>query len=96
MSALDFDRFQLFRIDLDVIAIAEFVAAALTGFVHDASGLFVHHLLPQPVAGLAVNLVKTRFLGLRGSGIERDGTGHQRQLEITLPIGPTRRHAGRL
>ena len=86
-GALDLDRFQLLGLDLDVFALAEFVAAALVSLSTTLAGLFVHHLLAQPVAGLAVDLVKMRFLGLAGGGIERDGTGHQRQLEITLPIG---------
>ena len=45
MIALDLDGFQLFLFDLDVIAFAHFVAAALLVALDDVAGLGVDHLL---------------------------------------------------
>src|SRR6478735_2785793 len=52
--ALDLDRFELLRLDLDIFALAQLVAASLLVALDDIAGLGVDHLLLQSVAGLAV------------------------------------------
>jgi|SoiMethySBSTD1v2_1073268.scaffolds.fasta_scaffold122336_2 hypothetical protein len=58
VGALELHGIQLFLIDLDILSFQEFVASALMILVDDPTGLFVHHLLPQPMAGLGIDLVK--------------------------------------
>ncbi len=90
--ALDLHRLQLLRLDLDIFALGELVAATLLVAFDDVAGFRVDHLLLQPVASLAVDHVEACLLD-RGRGrIEHDGAAHQRQLERTFPIG-TGRHA---
>ena len=38
------------------------------------------------IAGIAVDLMEVGFLGLAGGRIERDRAGHERGLEIALPV----------
>jgi len=90
-GALELHGVQLFLFDLDVLSFREFVAPALVIFVDDPAGLFIDHLLPQPMTGLGIDLVKMRSFRLGRSGIERNRTGHERELKRALPIG-TRRH----
>src|SRR3954469_1036900 len=73
----DLNCLQLVRLDLDILAVTELVAAALVLLINDVAGLLVDHLLAQPVAGLAVDLVKAGLLGLAGRRIERDLAGHE-------------------
>src|SRR5690606_23495392 len=55
------------------------------------TGLFVDHLLSQPMTRMGVDLVEMSSFRLGGSRKERDRTSHERELERALPIG-TRRH----
>src|SRR3954454_17599730 len=85
--ALDLDRFELLRLDLDIFALTQLVAASLLVALDDVAGLSVDHLLLQPVAGLAVDHVKPRLLGRGGRRIKHDGATDQRELQRSLPIG---------
>ena len=58
VGALDLDRIELLRLDLDVLAAGELIAAALVVLVDDTACFLVDHLLAQAVAGLAVDLVE--------------------------------------
>ena len=80
------DGFQLFRLDLDVAAFGEFVTAPLVVFIDGAARLLVHHFLAQPVAVLAIDLVEMDFVRLARGRVEDDRAGHERKLEITLPV----------
>jgi hypothetical protein len=74
------------RLDLDILAVAELVAAPLVVLVDDAARLLVCHLLAQAVAGLAVDLVEARLLELGRGRVERQRAGHERELEITFSV----------
>ena len=58
MCALYLNRFQFTLIDLDVLALAELIAAPFMRGIDGAARLLVDHLLTQPVPGLRVDLVK--------------------------------------
>jgi len=81
MRTLELDGVQLLFLDLNIAALRELVTSPLMVFVHDASRLFVHHLLLQPMSRLRVDLVEMRLLSLRRSRIKRDGTSNQRKLQ---------------
>ena len=65
VRAFDLDGLELLWLDLDILAVAELIAATFVLLVDDAAGLFVHHLLAQAVPGLAVDLVEASLFGLR-------------------------------
>ena len=65
VRAFDLDGLELLWLDLDILAVAELIAATFVLLVDDATGVFVHHLLAQAVPGLAVDLVEARLFGLR-------------------------------
>jgi hypothetical protein len=78
--ALDLDRLQFLRLDLDIFAFAELITASLLVGLDDITRLGVHHLLLQPVAGLLVDHVKS---GLRNGGrgrVQPNRACHQGQL----------------
>ena len=85
--ALDLDRLQLLRLDLDIFALPQLIAAALLVALDDVAGLGVDHLLLQPVAGLLVDHVEAGLFGRRRRRIERDRAGHERKLQGAFPIG---------
>ena len=66
VRALELDRVDLLGLDLDVLALGELVAPSLVVLVDGLAGLLIDHLLAQAVAGLAVDLVEVRLLGLAG------------------------------
>ena len=72
VRALDLDRFHLLGLDLDVFVLADLVASSLLILVEGFPGLFIHHLLTQPVAGLAIDLVEMRLWLDAG----KSATGH--------------------
>ena len=84
MRAFDLDGLKLLRLNLDILAVRQFVAAPLVVLVDDAACFLVDHLLAQPVAGLAVDLVKACFLRLGRGRVERYGAGHE-ELRKTPP-----------
>src|SRR5436305_13088283 len=87
MVALDLNGFQLFRFDLDIFALAHFVAAPLLVALDDVAGLGVDHLLLQAVAGLLVDHMEARLLDAGGGRIQHDRAGHEGKLEGAFPIG---------
>jgi hypothetical protein len=89
VSALNLDRLDFVKLDLNEFALGHLVAASLVVFVDAPAGLLVHHLLAESVAGLPIDLVKVRLLGLAGCRVEGNGTRHQRELQVTLPVRAT-------
>ena len=89
--ALDFERFDLLVLDLDVDALVDLVAADLVGRVDHLARLVVDQLLAQAVAGLLVDLPERHPLGARGRREHRHRARDQRELEVAFPIG-TGRH----
>jgi hypothetical protein len=79
MCALYLNRFQFILIDLDVLALAELIAAPFMRGIDGAARLLVDHLLAQPVPGLRVDLVKVRFLALRSRRKQLYRASHERQ-----------------
>src|SRR5262249_16326428 len=86
VGTLDLDRFDLFRLDLDVLALRHLIPAALVALIHDLARHLIHHQLAQAMTGLTIDLVKMGLLGQAGGRIERNWAGDKRELEITLPI----------
>ena len=80
MGALQFDGIQFFLFDLNILSFREFVASALMILIDDPTSLFVHHLLPQPMARFGIDLVEVRSFRLGRSRIERDRASHEREL----------------
>jgi hypothetical protein len=62
VRVLELDGVNLLGLDLHVLALGYFVAAALVVRVHRAAGFLIDHLLAQPVAGLAVDLMEPGLL----------------------------------
>ena len=85
--AFDLDRLELFRLDLDIFALAQLVAASLLVALDDVAGFGIDHLLLQPVAGFAVDQVKPGLLGRGRGGIEHDRAGDERQFQRPFPVG---------
>jgi hypothetical protein len=84
--ALDLQRFDLVVIDRNEDAFVDLVAAALVRSVDRVARHLIDELLPQPVAGLLVDLAKGHALR-RGRGrIDADRTRDQRKLQISLPV----------
>jgi hypothetical protein len=73
MRAMDLDGFQLLGLDLDVLAPGDLVAPPLFVLTNRFAGFLIHHRLAQPIAGLAIDLMKMRLAGLAGCGAT---TGH--------------------
>ena len=88
MRAVDLDRLQFSFFDLDIFVFGEFIAAGLVAALDDITRLHVHHLLPEPVAGLLVNEMEAGFLGAGGG---RDKAEQDRRLvkaSVTLSNKP--------
>jgi len=87
MRAFDLDGVEFVLVDLHVTVLAQLVAAALVFRIDHLAGFLVHHLLAQAVPGLGVDLMKVRLLGLRGRGKQLDRACHQREPQVTFPVG---------
>ena len=85
--ALDLDGVEFLRLDLDIFAFAELIAAGLLVALDHVAGLGVDHLLLQPVAGLLVDHVEAGLFGRRRRRIDRDRAGHERKFQGAFPIG---------
>src|ERR1700730_6767716 len=77
--------------DLEVLALANLVAATDVLLFDRLAGFGVDELLLQPISGLFVDPVERNSLRARCGRIKRDRTRNQGQLEIPLP-GGTRGH----
>jgi len=85
LRSLEFVVVQHHQIDVFV----DLVALALIGGIDRLTDYNIHQLLPQPIAGLYVDLPEgAPFAGVY-RGVKCDRAGDQRQLEIALP---TRSH----
>ena len=62
--ALEFDRVEFLRLNLNIAAAFEFITAALVVPFDHATRLFIDHLLAKTISGLAIDLVKSRLLRL--------------------------------
>src|SRR5207253_3156803 len=85
--ALDLNRLQFFRLDLDILSLAHLIAAALLVALDDVAGLDVDHLLLQPVAGLPVDHVETGLLDAGSGRIKYHRARYERQFESAFPVG---------
>jgi hypothetical protein len=74
VRALDLDCLQLVLLDLHILPFAQFVTAAFLVAVDGFARVLVNHLLPKPIAGLFVDLMKVRLLRLRRGREELDRT----------------------
>jgi hypothetical protein len=57
------------------------------------AGVRVDAYIANAMPGLLVDLVEADLLGIGGGGIQRDGTGHEREPQKTFPIGRARPYA---
>jgi len=92
MRAFQRDIIELVFLEQDILALVDLVALDAVFRLDRVAGLRVHHLLADSVAGFPVNDVEPDALARGCRGVQRDGAGHQRQFEKTLPIG-ARRHS---
>src|SRR6476661_3394330 len=65
VRTFDLDSLQLVFVDFDIPTFANLVAPPLVLSIDDLAGFLIDHLLPQPMAGLGVDLVEVSLLGLR-------------------------------
>src|SRR5262249_43817002 len=78
--------FKLFGLQLDIFALADFVAFDDVGSLDLVAGVGIDLAIPDPVAGVLIELMKADFLSPRRSREQRYGTGNQRELQIAFPI----------
>src|SRR5450631_400548 len=91
VGAFNSNLLDLLVLDLEVLPLANLVAATNV-LLLDRLGCFgIDELLLQPVSGLFVDPVERNSLRARRGRIEGNGTRNQRKLEVTLP-GSTRGH----
>src|SRR5262249_55892100 len=91
--ALDGDGLELLGLELDILALADFVAFDDVGRVDILLGLRVHFAVFDAVAGVLIDLMKADFFALAARGKQRDRTRDERQFEVAFPIR-TRGHGG--
>jgi hypothetical protein len=84
--ALNRNRLKLFRLKLQVFALADFVALDDVGGLDFVARLGVHLPIFDAIARLLVDLMKADFLSLTARWIKRDRTGDERQLQIAFPV----------
>ena len=89
--AFDGDGFELLRRELDVFILAHLITLDDVVRLHLLAALGVNLDVLDAMPGLLVDLMEAYLLALGGGRIERNGTGHERELEVTLPVS-TRRH----
>src|SRR5215510_8698715 len=87
VRAFNRDVGELVILNLDVGVLADGIALDLLLGRHFLPGDGVHHLPLQAVAGGAVEGVEADFIGGGGGGVDGDGSAHQAQLEVALPVG---------
>src|SRR5262249_28538604 len=86
--ALDRNGFELVVLEHEILALGNFVALGLIFRRNGLARLFIDVLAPNTVTGVAIEGAEGNALrGGRGR-IEGDGAGHERKLQISLPIGP--------
>jgi hypothetical protein len=90
--ALKGDVGKLIVFDLDILVLADGIAFDLLFGRHFLAGDRIHHLPLQAVAGGAVERVEADFFGGGCCGVDGDGSTHQAELEVALPVR-TRRHS---
>src|SRR5215831_17771501 len=73
---------------MTILALGNFVALGLIFRRNGLARLFVDKLASNTVPGLAIEGAERNALGCRSGRIEGDGAGHERKLQISLPIGP--------
>jgi hypothetical protein len=77
MGARNLDGVELRIFDEEVLALGDFVAAALVFRGDRLKGLFIDELLAQAIAGGLVDLPEGDALGTRASRMQRNRTGDQ-------------------
>src|SRR5262249_17338333 len=86
MGALDLDLLDLLILDLNILALADLVAAADVLPVDRLAGFRLDQLLLEPGARLLVDPVERNLLRARCRRIEGNRAGHERELQVALPI----------
>src|SRR5262249_42311449 len=69
VGTLDPNRAQFLLVHEHITALGELIAPALVLGIDHLVGLYVHHLLAQPMPGARVDLVEVRLLRLGGRRI---------------------------
>src|SRR6266481_3147265 len=91
--ALYGDGLEFLGFELDVFALADFVAFDDVGRVDFLLGLRVHFAVSDAVAGVLVDLMKPDFFALAARGKEWDRTRDEREFQVAFPIR-ARGHGG--
>src|SRR6266481_2816912 len=91
--ALYGDGLEFLGFELDVFALADFVAFDDVGRVDFLLGLRVHFAVSDAVAGVLVDLMKPDFFALAARGKECDRTRAEREFQVAFPIR-ARGHGG--
>jgi len=86
VRAADRDGFELFGLDLYVLAFGDFVAFHDVRGIDLVSGLRVHFEIFDAVPGILVDLMKADFLPFARRRIQGDGTRDEREFEVAFPI----------
>ena len=90
--AVNRNRLEFFGIELDVLALGDLVTlddVLLRNFI---TGPGIDLAIPDPVAGLLVELVEADLFALRRRRKQRNRTRDERELQITFPVR-TRGHS---
>jgi hypothetical protein len=91
-AAFDLHGIDLLVFDDEVLALRYLVATGRVLSRDDVTGFGIDVLLLQAVSGLPVDPIEAHLFAQRRRRIEGDGTRHQRQPKVALPIR-TRGHA---
>jgi hypothetical protein len=84
--ALDRDRFELFGLDLDLLAFADLIALDDVARINLVAGLGVHLAVFDAVAGLLVDLMEADFLSFAARGKQCNRTRDKRKFQEAFPI----------
>jgi len=87
------DRFELFFLDLDILALGEFVAAGFLAAFDDVTGLASTICCFSRFAGFLVDHVERVLSTLVEAGIKQDRTRHQGKFQGAFPIGARQGHS---
>jgi hypothetical protein len=94
LGALYGDRVEFLIFNQDEGVLRDLIAATLILGFDRLPRYVVNKLLAEAVAGRLVDLAERHPLARCRRGVEGDGTGNERELQIALPIGPGRGHDG--
>ena len=84
--ALDGDSLEFFGLDLDVSALADFIAFDDVGRVDLVSGLGIDLSVFDTIARLFIDLVEADLFSFAARGEECNRTRYEREFQIAFPI----------